>query len=1128
MKKRLLFILLIITNLSLVAQEYEILNVTSGYNADVIANGNGSAFNLTSVGVDDANYAFMSTDFVNPSGVSAPATALPSDGLISSGSISGLTYQMGDYSSNNSLRLSALDQTETMVFSNQVSATDLYVLVTSGSGASTIFLQVNFADGTNTSSIHTAPDWYNSNTLPIALQGVGRVNRNNNNIETPFNNPRIYRIDVEIAPEDQTKLIESVQFSKISTTGVFNAFAISANLLSTCPSPESVTFSSISLEGAVASWDVPVVEPTSYDYYFSDSNTAPTDTTEPTGNTTDTSVDLDGFTPVTTYYFWIRSNCGEGDEGPWIGPFSFLSPIGNDECFGALDIPVNPDEDCVSVVSADFSGATESAQASDCATANSGDIWYQFTAVENTHIIDLVNFDYQSDQYVSTVILTLYEGTECDALNQMYCSTNNSITAYGLTPGTNYFLKVLYIFTAGDIDLGFDICVKTPEPNEDGSSVDCLINTVNSDFSYPVVNGIFPPLIDQDAVLGWSTTAADGFIEIWPVPNFQNVPSYSGDQFIELNANLEGGVYQDFDTPVTTTFNYGFAHRGRSGVDTCELLAGPPGGPYVSVEQVSTGNSTWSYNTGSYVVPNGQPVTRFIFQAVSTATGDNSVGNFLDAISFTANNGILTDNPLNMACDQDEITVSAAGIGSWTILEGNPSETVIADPSSNETVISGFSAPGTYYFEWETLYCSDILEVVFTAPVLEFSFEFDTICFDQDFVSPILSDGFETGGAFSSAEGLSIDPITGVIDVQNSIPGSYDITYTIDPSQAGDCDNTYSTSISIVNPVAEFSYDQDPICGDVGLVAPIFAEGFSEGGIFSADIAGLDLNAATGEINSDNSAIGDYVVTYTLDESVLGCGVSYSVSVSIVAPVVEFSYEFAGICFDETTVSPILGDGFTTGGTFTGQTGLTLDASTGIIDVANSSPGMYMVTYNLPADVLGCEDSYEVEFSIYEGVALEISGACDGLSYYLSVESLNDLDVNDMTITWTGPNSFSDSGDIIEIVDSGVYEVTAVSVNGCEYTGSFTVESTFCTIPEVITPNSDGFNDSFDLTGLNVSDIKIFNRYGTEVFSEANYTNQWHGQEKGSSKTLPVGTYFYVLKFADQRESLTGWVYMTY
>ena len=94
----------------------------------------------------------------------------------------------------------------------------------------------------------------------------------------------------------------------------------------------------------------------------------------------------------------------------------------------------------------------------------------------------------------------------------------------------------------------------------------------------------------------------------------------------------------------------------------------------------------------------------------------------------------------------------------------------------------------------------------------------------------------------------------------------------------------------------------------------------------------------------------------------------------------------------------------------------------------------------------------------------------------------------------------------------------------CETSESFTANGTTCNIPKGISPNGDGKNDSFDLSGLQVRKISIFNRYGTVVYDQSNYTNQWHGQSNKGDE-LPDGTYFYSFE-REGGESKTGWIYI--
>lgn len=165
----------------------------------------------------------------------------------------------------------------------------------------------------------------------------------------------------------------------------------------------------------------------------------------------------------------------------------------------------------------------------------------------------------------------------------------------------------------------------------------CTVQTINADFEYPAfAQGL--EFINQNqlpaSLLGWRTTATDNIIELWANGN-ENKYAYSGRQFVELNAYQFSALYQDYDTSTATYFNYSFAHMGRLGVDTMVLKAGPPGGPYTAIVTVST-STAWKLYTGTFQIPKGQTKTRLIFESVSTSTGSPTIGNFLDAVNFTA------------------------------------------------------------------------------------------------------------------------------------------------------------------------------------------------------------------------------------------------------------------------------------------------------------------------------------------------------------------------------------------------------------------------------------------------------------------------------------------------------------
>ncbi|KGO94910.1 T9SS C-terminal target domain-containing protein [Flavobacterium subsaxonicum] len=108
--------------------------------------------------------------------------------------------------------------------------------------------------------------------------------------------------------------------------------------------------------------------------------------------------------------------------------------------------------------------------------------------------------------------------------------------------------------------------------------------------------------------------------------------------------------------------------------------------------------------------------------------------------------------------------------------------------------------------------------------------------------------------------------------------------------------------------------------------------------------------------------------------------------------------------------------------------------------------------------------------------------------------------------------------------NSGVVYIHAQNTAGCYTVAPLNLESGNCTIQRGISPNNDGLNDSFDLSGFQINNLEIFNRYGKEVYSKTHYSNEWYGQTDGGDE-LPTGTYYYVINFSDA-PSKTGWIYI--
>jgi gliding motility-associated-like protein len=87
-------------------------------------------------------------------------------------------------------------------------------------------------------------------------------------------------------------------------------------------------------------------------------------------------------------------------------------------------------------------------------------------------------------------------------------------------------------------------------------------------------------------------------------------------------------------------------------------------------------------------------------------------------------------------------------------------------------------------------------------------------------------------------------------------------------------------------------------------------------------------------------------------------------------------------------------------------------------------------------------------------------------------------------------------------------------------------------IPGGFSPDGDGLNDRFIISGLNGRTVKliVFNRWGNKVYEQDNYDNSWDGTANvrgasvGSGR-LPEATYYYILEFAGSKQDVkTGFV----
>lgn len=177
-------------------------------------------------------------------------------------------------------------------------------------------------------------------------------------------------------------------------------------------------------------------------------------------------------------------------------------------------------------------------------------------------------------------------------------------------------------------------------------------------------------------------------------------------------------------------------------------------------------------------------------------------------------------------------------------------------------------------------------------------------------------------------------------------------------------------------------------------------------------------------------------------------------------------------------------------------------------------PGLYRLTVT---DAIGCSASTSINIEYAE------------VPYIISVESGGGQIVIHAG-GGTEPYQYSHDGDtwqqsnIYDKLPSDFYTMWVMDQNYCIVTIETFLDASVG-IPSFFTPNGDGFNDYWVITGLYQypdAVVKVFDRYGKLLYQFTGNEVGWNGNYMGLP--LPSDTYWYSIKLVDDRKPLTGHV----
>lgn len=148
---------------------------------------------------------------------------------------------------------------------------------------------------------------------------------------------------------------------------------------------------------------------------------------------------------------------------------------------------------------------------------------------------------------------------------------------------------------------------------------------------------------------------------------------------------------------------------------------------------------------------------------------------------------------------------------------------------------------------------------------------------------------------------------------------------------------------------------------------------------------------------------------------------------------------------------------------------------------------------------------------------------CKGGSMHLVNQSQN---ADNYLWTFSDGSSASQENVDHEFNGNTVPTVMLIASNATVCSDTMTLQSSMfsvidylkAAIPNVFSPNNDGLNDEFLINSMsdfnNCFSVKIFDRWGIEMFSSDNMLHAWDGRTPAGLKASP-GTYFYIVSVKD-------------
>ncbi|PIB33494.1 hypothetical protein BFP78_04345 [Gaetbulibacter sp. 5U11] len=743
-------------------------------------------------------------------------------------------------------------------------------------------------------------------------------------------------------------------------------------------------------------------------------------------------------------------------------------PVNDNPCNATVAL-VNNGESCIDVNSGTLIEATDSGlPGGSCTTSADDDVWYQFTALGDQQIIQILNVTggFNVDH-------ALYElGTDCNDLTQLYCTTDDASLTPTLTVGNVYYIRV---FSAGTTatTINFDLCIQTL--GVPTYCTEALPICADPTIFYPSIVGdqVAPPYIDYDC-LGFQPDPQ------WNTIQFDD----AGDYVFQLAQTNDAGTGLDIDFIVWGPFpgqeagcfdllpdTIADCSFSGTATETITLTGVPANSIYIILI------TNYSQQSGSYV--------------------------------FTQQSGPLDGTNCDVVCevalDYDGILIEQG----LSAPEGSSDDINLCGATS--VTLTAETAYAVDSYDWLV---NGIYQDGVNSPTIEATVSGQYQCIVgggicDDFTSTLIANiNFFDSATAAPAPALEVcddGSGNGVFDLESQ---TATILGTQDPA---DFVVTYYSALA--NAQAGIGALTSPHTATDGTTIYVRVE--------DVDAVGSDSGCASTNTNFNLVVSTAPEATQPMDIEVCDDGAGNDVF--------DLTQNEATILGAQTgvvvTYHNLEADAINGENAIANPSAYTITGSeeTIFVRVENAAAAdCYKVTnFNIifnatPETTFNLDMPYEV---------------CPNATTPITITAqAENYTASEVSIKWynEGVEIAGQTGLALNtVLTAGEYEIEVTyTETGCSKSEFVTVvELENCTIPQGISPGvSPGLNDKFDLSSFDVQSLEIYNRNGTLVYSKTNYVDEWEGQSNAGDE-LPVGTYYYVMKYQGNKTK-ASWVYI--